>query len=153
MVLWGKAMSGRRRCIECRRYFVPLPMARHNQKTCCEECRVHRKRKLAKRRRANDLEGFRADERERQKEHRARQKGCAKKTGKQPPMSRATLSPREAILRAEIVKNWDKAIDLSRAGFQRQISLLLGREAKIIGQAGTENVCHALSSLAKNTLP
>lgn len=137
-------MKSRRRCCECRRWYVPSCTAAHTQKTCCPACRARRLRKLARRRRALDVEEYRADERERQRECRARRRAESDKGTKEPLLSHAGLLPREAILCREIIESWDKQMMLSRAYLERRISVLLGRAAKKPGQAGTENGdCHA----------
>ena len=52
-------------------------------------------------------------------------------------MSRATLSPQEAILRDEIIESWDKLQELSRARFERRVGHLLGRSGEKLGQTET----------------
>jgi hypothetical protein len=59
-------------------------------------------------------------------------------------MSRATLSPQEAILRDEIIESWDKLQELSRARFGRRVGHLLGRSGEKLGQTETRiGDCHA----------
>lgn len=122
--------SPRKRCTSCRRWFRPSPKAADRQHTCSQACREERRRKLAKRRRTRELDDCRTDERERQRECRAR-------PGASRALSRATLSQREAILRDEIVENWDKMLRVSRATFHRRVGLLLGREGAKLGQPET----------------
>ena len=99
---------------------------------------------MAKRRRRCDLEGYRADERQRQAEFRERERAQAHDRSKKPTMSRATLSAQEAVLREEIIKSWDKLQELSRARFERRIGHLLGRSGEKLGQSGTGiSDCHA----------
>ncbi len=59
-------------------------------------------------------------------------------------MSRATLSPEDAILRDEIIKTWDRMLELSRARFERRVGHLLGRSGEKLGQTETRiGDCHA----------
>jgi len=53
-------------------------------------------------------------------------------------VSRATLSQQDAVLKGEIVKNWDRQMELSRARFERRIGHLLGRAGQKLGQTGTD---------------
>ena len=71
--------------------------------------------------------------------------GAAKLTrgAKSRRVSRATLSPQEAILRDEIIESWDKLQELSRARFGRRVGHLLGRSGEKLGRAGTRiDDCH-----------
>jgi hypothetical protein len=137
-------MRARRRCTECRCWFVPCGSATHSQKVCSQTCRRKRQRKLARRRRRADLEGFRAEERVRQQVHRERLRDERLIEADEPAVSRATLSAPEAVLRDQIVESWDRQLLLSRATFARRVSLLLGRERKKLGQPGTGFAdCHA----------
>jgi len=137
-------MKPRRRCTECRCWFEPSRTAAKAQKTCCPQCRKKRRRKLARRRRRRDLDGYRGDERERQRECRERRRAENSGGAKQRQMSRATLSAREAVLRDSIIESWDRQMKVSRAMFERRVGLLLGRGRGKPGQAGTGIAdCHA----------
>ena len=59
-------MSARKRCSECRCTFTPSPQARATQRVCSAPCRAARDRKLARKRRREDLDGFRDDDKRRQ---------------------------------------------------------------------------------------
>ena len=134
----------RKRCSECRRWFEPSRTAERSQKTCSRRCREKRQRKLSKRRRKRDLEGYRADERQRQSDFRERRREQVDEGVKNPQVSRATLSQQDAVLKGEIVKNWDRQMELSRARFERRIGHLLGRAGQKLGQTGTRiGDCHA----------
>jgi hypothetical protein len=53
-------------------------------------------------------------------------------------LSRASLAPEVAVLYGEIVGDWDRIMNLSRARFERKIAALLGRTGPKLGQDGTE---------------
>lgn len=108
-----------------------------SQKLCSKRCRERRRRKQARRRRLDDLDGYRTDERERQADCRERQRDRADESTKGRRVSRATLSPQKAILRAEIIKSWDRMQEVSRARFERRIGHLLGRSGEKLGHTGT----------------
>lgn len=63
----GNATRG---CVVCRRQFRPHSAAKLVQRTCSRACRLARRRRLAKRRRAEAPEHFRCLERERQSKRR-----------------------------------------------------------------------------------
>ncbi len=112
--------------------------------TCSQRCREKRRRKQAYRRRRRDLDGYRADDRQRQADCRERRRDEAQIGAKSRRVSRATLSPQEAILRDEIIESWDKLQELSRASFERRVGHLLGRSGEKLGQTGTGiGDCHA----------
>jgi len=112
--------------------------------TCSQGCREKRRRKQAKRRRRRDLDGYRADERQRQADCRERRRDQDRLGAKSGSVSRATLSAQEAILRDEIIESWDRMLELSRARFERRIGHLLGRSGEKLGQSGTGiSDCHA----------
>ena len=109
---------GRRRCCECRSWYVAAASAAKFQKTCSKECRRRRRSKQAKRRREADLASARADERERQRKHR-RQEREEGATGR--PQSRAGLPAKVLESAEEILASLRQAERLSRAGLQRRV--------------------------------
>jgi hypothetical protein len=118
------------RCTICRRWYLPSPTAITFQKTCSTECRLRRRRRLARARRERNLQDYRVDERERQRISRRRRK---KKAGDIPPettdsgdMSRAGLIPQIADLQRVVRESVDKALDRSRPTLIRQLTALLG---------------------------
>ncbi len=127
----------RKRCCECRCWFEPARTAERSQKVCSQRCRERRRRKQAKRRRSDDLDGYRADERQRQADCRERRRDQGREGAKSRQVSRATLSAQEAILRDEIIKSWDRMQEVSRARFERRVGHLLGRSGEKLGQTGT----------------
>ena len=122
-------MVTRCRCTECRKRFVASPRAGKEQCTCSDACRVLRRRKLARERRGKDLEGYRADERVRQRQRRARlQAQCA-----QGGSGRETL---ECHVPVRLSSHWnykrkftqflDGPFRMSRAGFGRELLRMSG---------------------------
>jgi hypothetical protein len=132
--------AGRRRCTTCREWFRPDVRAGERQRVCSPECRRERRRRQAKRRRSEDLEGYRAAERVRQQEHRA--KGAARSRAPSPtgpPMGAASRAGREAQgseTLEKILVAWDRASRLSRAGLQQALGQILGDRDGFVGQAG-----------------
>jgi hypothetical protein len=121
---------------------------------CSAECRAARRRGQAKRRRAQDLEGHRQAERERQRARRQERRGApprptvADRRVTPPPPSRApSRAGFGAQLRetaAEILLFWDKAAELSRASLERDLTRILGESAPLVGQVGQPRAgCHA----------
>lgn len=127
----------RKRCSECRCWFEPARTAEQSQKTCSQRCREKRRRKQANRRRRRDLDGYRADERQRQADCRERRRDQGREGTENRHVSRATLSSQEAILRDKIIESWDKLLELSRARFERRVAHLLGRSGEKVGQTET----------------
>src|SRR3990172_8969120 len=109
---------GRRRCCECRSWYVPAASAAKFQKTCSKKCRLRRRSKQAKRRREADLANARADERERQRKHRSQER---ERSAAGPPLSRAGLPAKVLDCAEEILANLRQAERLSRAGLRRRM--------------------------------
>lgn len=121
-------MSNRRRCTECRKSYEPAPSARYSQRVCGAECRKARARKLARKRRRQDLEGFRADERARQqacRERRREGRGCHA-----PPSAGKC-----ATLQEQIERIVDKALGLSRATLRREVREIIQERGLDPGEA------------------
>jgi hypothetical protein len=124
----------RRRCCECRDWYVPKPSASLTQKTCGKQCRLRRRGKHAKRRRALDVAAAREVDRDRQRDHRDRERAA----GESPPMSRAGLSAEAADAIEEIVEKLRQAQRLSQAGLRRQLRRLsLGKPGPATQKTGT----------------
>lgn len=118
----AKGTTERKRCSECRGWFVPEPSAVKTQRVCGEaECRRARKRKQARARRRARLQDHRADERARQREcrERRRAKDC------HAPAS----DGKAALVAAGMLEAWDEMAGglaaMSRASLQRRIPRLL----------------------------
>jgi hypothetical protein len=110
--------GGRRRCCECRSWYVPSPSAVNTQRTCSRRCRLRRRAKQAKRRREADLLNARVDERERQRKHQA---GKREEGGLDPPLSRTGLPTQVRAAVEEILQDLGQAYELSRAGLRRRV--------------------------------
>lgn len=110
--------ASRRRCCECRDWYMPKPSASQTQKTCGGKCRLRRRGKNEKKRRAADIAAVREDERDRQRRRRDRELDSA---GVSPPMSRTGLSAQAAEAVEEIIEKLGQEQRLSRAGLRRQL--------------------------------
>jgi len=95
---------------------------------------VKRRRRLARKRRRLDLDAYRADDRQRQADLRARRSVGLPRTS---PVSRATLSLKTLTLRASILGKWDSQMRRSRAAFVRQVRELFERQPLLLGQPET----------------
>lgn len=116
----------RRRCSECRKTFIPARSAAGKQCVCSPACRKARARKLARKRRGRELEQCRADERERQRAHRARSEAA--------PCHAPASEHKYSISRDEIGKIVDRALALSRATLERDLPRFLDQFAKKAGE-------------------
>lgn len=137
----------RRRCSTCRKWFCPALSAIHHQKTCSPECRRKRLRRLARRRRAKDLEGYREDERRWQADCRARRR---ERSGTEGVSSRSGLFPEVMELKEVILKVWDKAFRQSRSRLGWKVLQVLRDSGWKLGQGETESVArHTTASAPK----
>ncbi len=80
-----KTRRRRRRCVICRKWFVPHYAATKTQKTCSKECRCTHRRTMARYRREQALDEYREDERLRQRKSRARRKKSGEDAGGSAP--------------------------------------------------------------------
>jgi hypothetical protein len=110
--------GGRRRCCECRDWYVPEPSAAKTQRTCSKKCRLRRRARQEKRRREADRTNARADERERQRKHRARKRA---EEGADLPLSQAGLSAKLYGVVEEILEELGHAQRRSQAGLRRRV--------------------------------
>jgi len=128
----------RRRCCECRKWFVPAPSAAKTQKTCSRKCRLQRRAKQERARRAANLENARIAERERQRSHRERKR---EKQGADPPLSQAGLSVQLRDAVEEIIEDLGQAQRLSLTGLRRRLHRItvktLGKMDQSAGNLGT----------------
>lgn len=154
-----KQKISRRRCTECRRWYLPSAQTAHNQKTCGrEQCRKRRHARLVRRQRALSLQDSRVSERERQRECRRRQRQKRVSPPRNGPpdvtlplsvggavetMSLTGLELEAAEILSIIQKNWDTmALDLdpvSLSGFKLQLLEILRKSGRSLGQMGQEN--------------
>jgi hypothetical protein len=129
--------GGRRRCCECRRWYVPKPSTAKTQRTCSKRCRLRRRAKQEKARREADRENARADERERQRKHRARTR---EEKGADAPLSQAGLSVQLYSVVDEILQELGQAQRLSQAGLRRRVRRnalkTLGEMCRSVGDSG-----------------
>lgn len=124
----------RRRCCECRDWYVPKPSASLTQKTCGRKCRRRRRGKQAEWRRALDVAAAREGDRDRQRDHRERERAASES----PPMSRTGLSVEVAAAIEEIVAKLGQAQQASRAGLRRQLRRFsLGKPDATAQETGT----------------
>jgi hypothetical protein len=125
--------SERRRCCDCRSWYLPAASTAKTQKTCSRECRLRRRAKQEKVRRAADLENAREDERERQRRHRERMREAKGRQarGPDPPLSRAGLSVQVIEAIEQIVEDVGQAQRLSQAGLCRRVRRIA---MKILGE-------------------
>lgn len=121
-------MTKRRRCTECRKWFIPAVTTGERQKTCGPPCRLARRRKQARARRAADLEGHRAEERARQQVWRE-----ARRRERCEP---ACHAPDSAQIYRELLEKVrqivDEAVRLSRTGFERAVRRVLRQTRAIV---------------------
>jgi len=138
-------MVTRCRCTECKKRFVASARSGDDQCTCCEACRLQRRRKQARKRRSKDVESFRADERERQERRRAclveaRALGAAAvaqaQIGSDGGQCHAPASALKSLkVQAEIHRILDGPFRLSRAGFGRELQRIEHKIGSIVRQA------------------
>lgn len=120
----------RRRCLECRHWFLTHVSAAGHQRTCGEDCRRGRRRRLARARRGRDVREYRVDERERQRACRER-----RKEGSGGAMSRPGLGAEIPALQRELLEIVDKHVEVSRAGLRREVRRLLRVRSREVGPA------------------
>ena len=142
------AMTNRRRCVECRRWYHPASSAVGHQCVCGPKCRRARRRKQAKLRRVADLEHFRREERRRQQESRARRhaqlSALRARAGPEPegpegqPVTgcHAPASSRNQLeLLMKVQHLWDKQVRLSRASLERELGRMGRKFRDIVSEA------------------
>ena len=151
-------MAARCRCAVCRRSFVAAATSLGSQKVCCQACRLIRRSMQARKRREEDLEGYRADERERQRRSRAHRRDAAEAAVATPegippaaPRSAGVEGDRDASpgavalgchapasvsklpkLQAVIEEIVDETIRLSRTRFDRDLRRMARRIGPIV---------------------
>lgn len=129
----GTKLTARRRCTECRKYFHPSPRAIKSQKVCSQECRRTRNRRLAYRRRRDNLEEYRKKERERQRQRRAKHRKQDLTATASRSCHTQPLSAKRLNLKNELLANWDMVFNMSRATFCRKITMILRTSDGISG--------------------
>ena len=130
-----KGATPRRRCCECRGWYVPKASTAKTQRTCSKACRLRRRSRRDRARREADPAGAREAGRVRQRRHREREQA---KTGGQGPMSQAGLSAEAAETIEEIINKLEQKTRLSQAGLRRQLRrFALGETARASVETGT----------------
>lgn len=131
-------MATRRRCSECRCTFTPSPRALTTQVVCGPSCRAARDRKLARRRRCDDIDGYRADELRRQQACRAARAARAEARGVAPPRDCHAVASvaKPSEVQGEIAKIVDCAVEASRATLLRDLSRKWPRLREILVTGG-----------------
>jgi hypothetical protein len=119
-----KRTTVRKRCTECGSWFRPLARLAKQQRVCSERCRLARRGRHARARRALDPVRHREEERERKRQSRQAAQKRAAVTEPGTAVS-ACHAPGEASKQRESQKEfdqiWDKLIDLSRAAWEREL--------------------------------
>lgn len=148
----------RRRCSECRRWYLPSAQTAHNQKTCGREsCQRRRRARLERHRREESLAESRLAERERRRESRRRRReagpcahlwrpsdGASTECGTEASegLSLADLKPELAEMMQKALDNWDTVFEqagpLSLAGLKFQLFEILEKGGHFVGQAGSK---------------
>ena len=124
----------RKRCAECPKWFTPLARLASQQMVCSASCRLKRRRKQARARRALDPARYREEEVERKRLSRQRQREQRRVSGKPPDGDiGAQMASSEAPCHApgeacnslkskqKFADFWDTLLDLSRAGSEREM--------------------------------
>src|SRR5512133_1198191 len=141
----ARAMATRGRCKECRKGFVASAKSGDRQCTCCEACRLARRRKQARKRRRKDVDGFRADERDRQQNRRARlaeSRALIVAGMAQAEMATAgalchapASTPKSLTVQEEVHRILDGPFRLSRAGFGQELRRIERKIGSVVRQA------------------
>lgn len=134
LLAMSKRATVRRRCPECRCWFVPAAKVAKQQRVCSEDCRRQRRRKQARRRRRLEPARYREEEQERQRRRRERQR-----RGAQPVRDGARHAPGEADKgsrsRDKERVDWDELIEQSRAELERQVRRIIHEVERKMRQA------------------
>ena len=105
------------------------PSASHNQKVCSAACRRQRRARQERARRAEDLANARADERERQRQHRAEKRG---RQQAKEPVSLTGLQIQLLEITKETEQKLGHAQRLSLAGLRRRYGAITLKELQKI---------------------
>jgi hypothetical protein len=142
--------EARRRCPECRARFHPNLHAVAMQVVCSAECRLLRRRKQAKGRRALDLEGYRQAERARKQLSRQGdppavppppapatppEERPSSRAGSRP-LSRTGFAREVAELPKEFSLLWARIGEASRTRIVRETRRILEGKSPSVGQGG-----------------
>ncbi len=130
----AKRATIRKRCAVCGNWFIPLARLASQQVVCGASCRLKRRRKQARARRALEPARYREEEVERKRLSRQRQRERQRMSGQPPDGDQgAQFGPSEAPCHApgeprkcrkeqqNFTDFWDTLLDLSRAGSEREM--------------------------------
>lgn len=127
----AKRATIRKRCAECRTWSTPPARLAKQQVVCGASCRLKRRRKQARARRAAEPVHFRDEERERKRRSRQKQRrklaeqefagGDAQKKAAKGRGHAPGKAPKRAESGREFVDFWDKLSEVSRAGWEREV--------------------------------
>ena len=139
-----------KRCSECDARFIPIACIGARQRVCSRQCRLQRRAKGARRRRAAEIQDHRVDERERQAVSRARRKTAlairSDAEHEPEPMTTAPPSlaghePSSPAITPKQLDKVDEIVDrilgrithLSRAELRREVAMILRASAPFSG--------------------
>ncbi len=131
----SKRATIRKRCAECRRWFTPPARLAKQQRVCSTACRLKRRAKQGRARRAREPVRYRDEERERQRRCRQEQRlgGLSAAKAEEPDAgsepARAVGAACHALGDAQKSRKsqkefddlWDRLMDVSRAGLEREV--------------------------------
>jgi hypothetical protein len=123
-----------KRCTVCRNWYHPSIKSVSFQKTCSDNCRKIRRRRLARSRRERDLQDYRVDERARQRACRRRKKKKMAESANPDALSRAGMPPQVIDLHRVVRKSVDIVLERSRTALIRQLTASLKDSAPNTGQ-------------------
>jgi hypothetical protein len=137
-------MAVKIRCSVCRKTVAAAPSAKSAQKVCCPECRKKRDRKLAGKRRRAAVVKYRAEELERKRAQRERERQRAALTAAQQGASWQDLggchAPGSRDNRAKLLRKITKIVDedlvMSRARLHQEITQVILKTAAQGARAG-----------------
>jgi len=117
-----KRATVRKRCAECRGWFRPEARLAKQQRVCGEACRLARRRRQSRARRALEPVRHREEERERKRLSREAKRAAATRSETAAAVSHEPgVSPKPRKSREEFDRVWDEVIDLSRAAWEREM--------------------------------
>jgi hypothetical protein len=133
-----------KRCTVCRNWYHPSIKSVSFQKTCSDNYRKIRRRRLARSRRERDLQDYRVDERARQRACRRRKKKRMAESANPDTLSRAGLPPQVIDLHEVVRESVDMVLEKSRATLIRQLTASLIDSTQNPGQnIAVQATCHA----------
>jgi len=127
----ARGMSTRCRCTECRRRFNASPAAEKKQRVCSRKCRASRRRKLARKRRREDIDNARAEERERKRQLRG-DRATGSTDGKCPEPGSAGNSLK---IQVQIRQILDGPFRVSRARLDEELRTIERKIGSLVHQA------------------